>query len=128
MSFPAVCPFYGQDEETTNHLFKDCIFIASIWNTINYNCLNPLNYAYGITDWLQYLWSNKSLFTKNFNNPLEKVITIIWAVWNHRNKVIFKAEKCSSASILEMAKTMFQEITYENYYNSKTSSTSTKSL
>lgn len=39
--------------------------------------------------------------------PLEKVITKLWAIWNHKNNIIFCNHKCSPIYVLEMAKKIF---------------------
>lgn len=76
-----------------------------------YNCPNPLNTSLNIVDLLEYLWLDKLWFRKNFDNILEKVMIVLWTIWNHRNNVVFKYDKCNPAYDLELARNMFYETT-----------------
>lgn len=44
-----------------------------------------------------------SWYKKIFHNPLEKVITVAWAMWNHMDNVIFRNYTCNPVSIVEHA-------------------------
>lgn len=65
----------------------------------------------GIIDWLAYLWLNKFWFTKNFDSVLEKIITILWAIWIYRNNVVFKVDKSNPAFILQLTTKIVYETT-----------------
>lgn len=55
------------------------------------NCPTLVNT--NIVDWLEYQWNNILWYNKIYKNVLEKVITILWVIWTHRNNTIFKNEK-----------------------------------
>lgn len=66
---------------------------------------------------------NKSWFKKNLANILEKVITIPWTIWTHRNNSVFKGDKCNPTFAFELAKKIAYEVRdYKKYTNLLTSS------
>lgn len=77
MSINGDCSFCLKAKENIDHISKKCELAANVWYTIDKNCPNPINTNMGIVDWLEYLWQNKSWYRKNFNDVLEKVITIL---------------------------------------------------
>lgn len=107
------CPFCHITEENIDHIFKDWDFDTNIWNTIINNCPTPINTNLTIVNRLDSLWINKSFYKNFFGNVLEKIIMILWAIWTHRNNIVFKNDKCNSIYVLELTKRVMYED--ENY-------------
>lgn len=57
----------------------------------------------------------KSWYRKIFDDVLEKVISILGAIRNNRNKVIFSDDKCNPCYILELAKKTFMKLSTIRY-------------
>lgn len=89
----------------------------SIWNTINLNCpctnLQILLLLLGLSTFGRI----KDGITKFFIIHQKKFITIAWAIWQHRNKIIFDKQVCNQACILDMATIMFS---FTTLYRSNT--------
>lgn len=67
-----------------------------------------MKYAFDTVDWLEYIWlNNKSWLRKNFYNAIEKAN---WAIWTHKNNIIFNGAKSNHVVILELASGIFHEI------------------
>lgn len=112
------CPFCCQVEENADHISKECQYVVNISHTISVNCPTPFNTNLGIVDWLEYLWKNISWYKKKFEDLLEKVITMLWPIWNHRNSIVFNGDACNPNSVLELEKNMIYEYRdYKNCYN-----------
>lgn len=71
---------------------------------MTHHCPTPINTNLGTVDWLEYLWCNKSWYRKIFSDVLEKVITILWAIWTHRVNKVINNDKCYPSFVLELTK------------------------
>lgn len=54
---------------------------------------------------------------KIYGNPLEEIITILWAIWNHRNNIIFRNHKCNPVYVIDIVKKIFHNILYNKSAN-----------
>lgn len=116
MSITGDCPLYCNEEESINHILKNYDFTINIWNTIENNCPNSLNYAFGNVDWLEYIWFNKSWFRKNFHNAIEKAITTFVLFGFTEIISFFNGAKGDLVVILELASRIIHEMfVYGNY-------------
>lgn len=89
------CPFYHKEEETFDHLLRNCELAFNIWSTVNANC--------DIMDWIEHIWTQNSWYEKTCFNPLEKIFTFI-GIWNHCNNIYFKSHKRNSIAVIEQAR------------------------
>ena len=87
------CVLCNSFEENLDHLFINCGWISSIWNSIYFNFQCNLHFESISQIWSDY-GSNLSL---EFN--LYKIATI-WMVWKERNCRIFNNKQMSSLSVL----------------------------
>lgn len=71
-------------------MFKNCEVTRQVWNTTSNYCPNPNNSDMQVIDWLEFIYKNEKVYGRNFKTPLEKIIGITWAIWIHRNFVVFK--------------------------------------
>lgn len=94
--------------KTIDHLFKFCDLACNILSTINTICISPINCNCSVINWIEHVWSFKTSYHKTFYNPFEKIFTIILAIWNHRNWVVFRNHESNHVSVLEKARYMFQ--------------------
>lgn len=73
----------------------------NIWRIVDNQCPIPNNITLGNVDCLKYIWKNKSWLGKS-DDVLQKVITILQAIWIPRNNIVFKSDKCNSYFVLEL--------------------------
>lgn len=57
-------------------------------------------------DWMKYIWSHKCSYNELCKNLLE-ISYHLWAIWNHRNNVIFRSHKCNPIYVIKLAKNTF---------------------
>lgn len=99
-----MCKGYNKEEETVDHLFFKCEIFSALWP----ECLR----WWGIQ--APPLAECKALFFQ-FNGLLSgckiKVefwelvwLAIIWVIWNHRNRVLFKDKKVDIGEMVEQVK------------------------
>lgn len=60
-----------------------------------------------IVEWIEHIWHLKNNYHKFFDHAMTKSFTILWAVWTHRDEVVFKGHKCSLIAVLEKAHYIF---------------------
>lgn len=73
------CPFYHKEEENINDLFKFVSRLITCGLLLVSSPQSKQHELY-IIDWLEHIWYCKCWYNKIFCNPLEKVITTLWAV------------------------------------------------
>jgi hypothetical protein len=99
-----VCSFCGNCAETSIHLLLYCDFALGVWR--------------GIHDWLglslQFPHSFQSLFNSVAAVSCRKQIkqglvmvwgAVIWAVWFHRNQIVFENGRTDTAVVIDNIKT-----------------------
>ena len=74
------CYMYNQSGENSDHIFKSCPFIESIWDHIKYNCSTPLFYEGNFLSWLELVYKNYKTHCKIFKQPMEKIVIILWSI------------------------------------------------
>lgn len=77
------------------------LLTRSVWNTIKFSFPFSCNPNISIVDWIDHVWH--SWYNKNFQNPLDKIITMAWATWHHMDKVIFNGHSSNATYILQIA-------------------------
>lgn len=64
-----------------------------------------------IINWLKYIWTHKNWYNNFF---LKKTITILLAVWNHRNVPFFIITNVIPIEIIEQARYTYQYAILDN--------------
>jgi hypothetical protein len=98
------CAFCGNGTETSLHLLLYCDFAMSVW--------------YGVFDWLglflQFPQNFQSIFNfvgavsgrKQIKQALMMVWgAVIWALWQHRNNIVFENGRPDSVTVIDRIKT-----------------------
>lgn len=87
------CPFCQQIEEEIDYLFKTCDLAKPIWSTIDTKC--PSNNS-KFPCWIgSNKFGAKKVVQQSIHNLLEKIVTIDWAIQNHRNNEIVRNHTCN---------------------------------
>jgi hypothetical protein len=76
---------FCDSKESINHLFFHCPFAKLIWRTIQFtfNIPPPANVTNMFGNWLN------GVDKKNKNNVRIGICSLMWAIWNCRNDVVF---------------------------------------
>ncbi|OMO85295.1 reverse transcriptase [Corchorus capsularis] len=80
------CPFCNSEEETLQHLFRDCIVTQTFWQQAGFifQPTSPFD-----------LWLKDNLLRKDYHQnpsiPFSLLFThLLWEIWLERNQVVFK--------------------------------------
>jgi len=96
------CPFYKNKEEDAAHLFYSCSKIMPLW----WESLSRTNTSAPFPEnphmhFLQHVVGNGN------GNSFQKWkcwwISLIWSIWQHRNKIVFEEERFNDNKLLEDA-------------------------
>ncbi|KAK9988335.1 hypothetical protein SO802_028574 [Lithocarpus litseifolius] len=92
-----VCPMCNLHPETIIHLLRDCHVAASCWQSLGMGVLSFDFFSLDLRSWL----ANNCKTTSASNHLQISWIVIfavgIWALWSHRNRVVFKNMPSSQA-------------------------------
>ena len=89
---------------------KKCPFVTSIWDRIKYYCPTPLFNEGDFLSWLEMVYESYKTNYKLFNHPMEKIGIIMWNIWNHRNRVVFKEMQPNPFLVIEKATLIFKNL------------------
>ncbi|XP_022007783.1 uncharacterized protein LOC110907058 [Helianthus annuus] len=99
------CPFCGEYEETSEHLFASCQFSQMVWSVITQWCKVPPLIAFSFKDVLDlHLTVSGSKRRKKVLNAITQVV--VWSMWRMRNEVIFNHASPSVVKVVEEIKYM----------------------
>lgn len=111
INIPGDCPFCNKELETANYIFVTRGFAYNIWTNVSQQCPFPINMNKNIADWLEYNWNCTNIYNKSFSSFMEKVISILWYIWNYIEIIIFLLTKKSNPiNIIEQARFYFHSI------------------
>ncbi|XP_074298919.1 uncharacterized protein LOC141629897 [Silene latifolia] len=100
MSVNPICSLCQKNCETLSHLFRDCDFTQHIWAAshlgIQTNVSSHIPFCTWFQDFLSYItWFSSG----DISLPLLFLLTL-YAIWKHRNNVIFRDRCVSPAEII----------------------------
>lgn len=87
-------PFYLHEEETTRHLFFNCIVLLSMDR--HRSSASPCQHCE------QHLI--QGIGSKANQRGLAVWFSMVWSLWLHRNSVIFKSKTIDAKKVFELAK------------------------
>ncbi|KAE8729811.1 Vacuolar protein sorting-associated protein 32-like protein 1 [Hibiscus syriacus] len=99
----SLCILCNEDHESRNHLFVDCIYATSLWNSImNISSMRDTHRSWDSRlQWAAQTWKGKSL--------LSTVMRITWTafiyfIWEERNRRIFNRGTRTTNQLLKAIK------------------------
>ncbi|KAL2938021.1 hypothetical protein RDABS01_021470 [Bienertia sinuspersici] len=108
------CVFCG-NMETSSHLLIHCEFSKRIWKACNLGINIEANEQIGVSSWFRnmfcYLFKNRTDQTQSWVS----LVATIWAIWLHRNDVIFKQRVINPWNVLRIARE--EEIRWNKVFN-----------
>ncbi|XP_057775188.1 uncharacterized protein LOC130994172 [Salvia miltiorrhiza] len=110
MIMPNRCPFCHRDSETPEHIFWDCTLVRHSWIIFcNWFCFPEALHSADIHSFLVLAWGRK-LSSQIGKYRKAGIITMIWAIWNQRNKCVFDSLKFCQRRLLHVVRVAFQEM------------------
>ncbi|XP_021758574.1 uncharacterized protein LOC110723529 [Chenopodium quinoa] len=101
VSVDSTCCFCRREQETINHLFRDCDFVTPLWvrSSFHFNSQGLLHLPF-----LQWFSVMVSLLAaaKDWEN-LVQFFSLLWAIWLSRNNVRFRQQAVSPDDVLLLA-------------------------
>ncbi|XP_074267158.1 uncharacterized protein LOC141590465 [Silene latifolia] len=77
-----LCPFCLSYAESSIHLFRDCSMAGCVWEGMDL-AIEVGRDSFDIKKWIEAVWSELGVLAYG------KVMVGCWAIWEHRNKVVF---------------------------------------
>lgn len=112
-----MCPRCGEAYENVTHLMLDCALSSRVWK------LSPFQIEVGKRDENDASWCFNTL-AKLQQEDKSLLLTILWAIWQGRNKWIFKQKWMDPMAVVTLA-TNFH-MAYENAQEKRTNPTSSE--
>ncbi|XP_074313616.1 uncharacterized protein LOC141648798 [Silene latifolia] len=78
----SLCPFCHSNLESSIHLFRDCGVAAWVWEELEMGDVTETRGG-DIREWVEACWNDM------YREECVKFMVGCWAIWEHRNKVIF---------------------------------------
>ena len=84
------CLMCNDLEETTVHLFLECICARAIWHGSNPGLRTSDMECTSIEQWLSQCIVSSSDLEQDRMCFLQTIFTTLWSIWNHRNMVLYQ--------------------------------------
>ncbi|KAL2935724.1 hypothetical protein RDABS01_018842 [Bienertia sinuspersici] len=98
----SICPLFGGCEETSEHLFRDCTIARHVWFASALGLRVEAAQSIPLGSWVQNLVFFLATGTDMDINLATELVIVLWAIWNHRNKIVFEACFVSPNTILKL--------------------------
>ncbi|XP_074290582.1 uncharacterized protein LOC141617299 [Silene latifolia] len=82
-----LCPRCREEDESTDHLLRNCPYSKEIWYLLGESAINPLFYTLPFQNWISKNASN-ALPLASHNWSMKFAITCWW-IWRWRNNIVF---------------------------------------
>lgn len=93
VSLPIMCPMCNVDVEHMLHLFFDCQFANSCWQSVGLNY--DMREVHSATDWLL------QKLEKGKHDEITSICLVLWGIWFWRNKKVWQNQCIKSAIAME---------------------------
>ncbi|XP_074288248.1 uncharacterized protein LOC141613414 [Silene latifolia] len=101
------CYFCSSNPESCLHLFRDCSVAKWVWDALGVDWNDGgdgVECAGGVREWVECLWRGLEV------GEYWKCMVGCWAIWEHRNKMIFDKEVLKPARIVQRTRDILAEI------------------
>ncbi|XP_074288072.1 uncharacterized protein LOC141613231 [Silene latifolia] len=96
------CPFCNSVFESSLHLFRDCWVTHIVWEGLSVNHEGEDRGC--VREWIEERW-------RGFGNREHGLFMVgCWALWEHRNKVIFDAVKVDPMAVVRRVRDIVDEM------------------
>nr|CCA66020.1 hypothetical protein [Beta vulgaris subsp. vulgaris] len=105
-----MCSLCKQDKENESHLFRDCNISRHVWASsllgIRICPMTVISIEDWIKNFLKLLWKEDGVKSPR----VSEFIATLWAIWIHRNNVIFRSEEVNPVAIMNLKIALLKEI------------------
>ncbi|KAL2943655.1 Bacterial non-heme ferritin [Bienertia sinuspersici] len=101
------CVFCGE-RETTDHLFLSCEITRRIWSSSVLGLRIPSYPTPSFPMWFKNMFTYLQRTSVDSNRIWPYLVAVTWAIWIHRNNIIFRKEDLNPRAILSLADAVFE--------------------
>ena len=94
VNIPSLCSLCAMDRESTHHLILQCPIARECWHLAPFSFTDRIE---SIPFWFHHLTSSIS------KDNIALVVMICWALWTHRNKVVWENQRWIAGHVLKIA-------------------------
>ncbi|XP_075666014.1 uncharacterized protein LOC142635829 [Castanea sativa] len=112
-----LCPLCDSDEDSSTHLFLNCSFSRACWYGSQLAIQSSEIGSVSVQQWISRLDHNS--LEEGDTRYLQLVFTLIWSIWNHRNKVMCEGLKPDPLNVILTSQALFcgYHEAFANYNN-----------
>ncbi|XP_060968324.1 uncharacterized protein LOC133035899 [Cannabis sativa] len=89
-----LCPMCETHPENTSHALIECALTTSCWHFLGVHCPYPPG---TFASWLEHIFSSSA------TEDMCKIAMVCWALWNARNKKVWKKQSSSLNEVIGMS-------------------------
>lgn len=93
LAIPVICPFYGSQSETRDHLFFSCPYAIEVWSFIFLTCRPPNQRIVEWSELLFWIRASNSIRKRMLRKLASQ--TVVFHLWKQRNNIIHNFVSCS---------------------------------
>lgn len=94
------CPLCRISAESAEHLFRDCTISDHLWKARGLGIVVPSNTHMNLGVWIKNFLSLFFHKDKRDDTRAVEFISTLWALWLHKNEVVFGHQACSPIRVI----------------------------
>ncbi|XP_021851355.1 uncharacterized protein [Spinacia oleracea] len=96
-----VCVFCNKEKETASHVFRDCEWSSGMWQSFPLGINTRASSTTTIQEWVKNWIRQLSREDDPYYDSTNIFFAGFWAIWKHRNEIIFRGVEPSPITIVE---------------------------
>ncbi|XP_057250112.1 uncharacterized protein LOC130591191 [Beta vulgaris subsp. vulgaris] len=114
-----MCFLCKQYKENESHLFRDCNISRRVWASsllgIRICPMTVISVEEWIKNFLKLFWNEDGVKSTR----VSEFIAALWAIWIHRNNVVFRSEEVNPIAIMNLRIALLKEIRESNRFRDR---------
>lgn len=114
-----LCPLCDSDEESSTHLFLNCSFSRACWYGSQLAIQSSEIGSVSVQQRISRTILDHNSLEEGDMRYLQLVFTLIWSIWNHRNKMVYEGLKPDPLNVILTSQALFCRYheAFANYNN-----------